>query len=101
MGEKGTARKIRNQFDSALVNQIIGKTSTAEVNEKMSLDGTCGSIKLKHVCFGGISYETADFSKPELVVVVYLRYGEWGNDAAPYAVEMVKKWRSLKKKYKT
>lgn len=99
LGEKGTARYLRRQYDSALINQIVGKTSTSEVIERMSLDGINGLMKLKHVWFGGISYESEDLSKPELVVVVYLRYGEWGRDAAPLAVEMVKKWRSLKQKY--
>lgn len=98
MGEKGTARHIRKHFDPALTKQMIGKTSTSEVIERVSLDPTHGSMKLKHVWFGGISYESDDFSKPELVVVVYLRYGGWGKDAAPLAVEMVKKWRELKKR---
>jgi len=99
MGEKGTARLIRKQFESALIKQIIGKTSTSEVIERMSLDGVNGQMKLKHVWFGGIAYESNDFSKPELVVVVYLRYGGWGKDAAPLAVEVVKKWREIKKKH--
>ena len=98
-GDKGTGRFLRNQYDSALIHQIIGKTSTSEVVERMSLDGANGYIKLKHVWFGAISYEAEDPSKPELVVVVYLRYGDWGKDAAPLAVEMVKKWRSLKQKH--
>jgi cell division protein FtsI/penicillin-binding protein 2 len=97
MGEKGTARFIRQQFDPALVKHIIGKTSTSEVIERMSLDGTNGQMKLKHVWFGGIAYETNDFSKPELIVVVYLRYGGWGKDAAPLAVEIVKKWHEIKR----
>lgn len=100
MGEKGTARVIRKQFDSALVKQIIGKTSTCEVIERLSLDGENGQMKLKHVWFGGISYASQDFSKPELIVIVYLRYGGWGKDAAPLAVEMVKKWREIQAKHK-
>ncbi len=98
-GEKGTGRILRHRYDSALIHQIVGKTSTSEVVERMSLDGANGYIKLKHVWFGAISYEAEDLSNPELVVVVYLRYGDWGKDAAPLAVEMVKKWRSLKRKY--
>ncbi len=100
MGDKGTARVIRKkQFDASVVNQMIGKTSTSEVIERMSLDEKNGQMKLKHVWFGSISYESNDFSKPELIVIVYLRYGGWGKDAAPLAVEMVKKWREIKKKY--
>jgi len=99
MGDKGTARMIRKHFDPALVKQIIGKTSTSEVIERMSLDGENGQMKLKHVWFGGISYASNDFTKPELIVIVYLRYGGWGKDAAPLAVEIVKKWREIKAKH--
>lgn len=100
-GEKGTARYLKNQFDPTLVSSIVGKTSTAEVVEKMSLDGVSGRLKLKHVWFGGISYASPDFSQPELIVVVYLRYGDWGwKDAAPLAVEIVKKWREIKKAHR-
>ena len=98
-GDKGTGRFLRNQYDPQLIRQVIGKTSTSEVVERMSLDGANGYIKLKHVWFGAISYEAEDLNHPELVVVVYLRYGDWGKDAAPLAIEMVKKWRSLKQKY--
>jgi cell division protein FtsI/penicillin-binding protein 2 len=98
-GEKGTARLLRKQYAPGLISEIIGKTSTSEVIERMSLDGTHAHMKLKHVWFGAVSYDSDDFSNPELVVVVYLRYGEWGKDAAPLAVEMIKKWRSLKQKY--
>lgn len=99
MGEKGTARVIRSEFDAALAQEIIGKTSTAEVIERMSLDGTNSRLKLKHIWFGGISYEGRDNSKPELIVVVYLRYGDWGRDAAPIAVKMVKRWREIKSQH--
>ncbi|MCH9625705.1 MAG: Peptidoglycan D,D-transpeptidase MrdA [Chlamydiales bacterium] len=95
MGDKGTARFVRQQFDSALVNQIVGKTSTAEVIERVSLDGESGVLQLKHIGFGGVAYSPENSFEPELVVVVYLRYGDWGRDAAPLAFEMVKKWREI------
>lgn len=97
MGEKGTARGIRTKYPPELVQRIIGKTSTAEAMARLSLDGMHGAMKIKHTWFGAISYESDDFSKPELVVIVYLRYGDYGNDAAPRAVEMIKKWREIKK----
>jgi cell division protein FtsI/penicillin-binding protein 2 len=99
MGDKGTARLIRKHFDPSLVKQIIGKTSTSEVIERMSLDGKNGQMKLKHVWFGGVAYSSHDFSNPELIVIVYLRYGGWGKDAAPLAVQVVKKWREIKAKH--
>ena len=99
MGDKGTARSIRKQYSSALVSQIIGKTSTSEVVERVGLDQINGHMKLKHVWFGGIAYESEELKVPELVVIVYLRYGGWGKDAAPLAVEVVKKWREIKQSH--
>lgn len=96
MGEKGTARSLKTQFSNDLVKRIIGKTSTAEVTEKYSLDGSYGRLKSKVVWFGAVSYESQDFSKPELVVVVYLKHGDWGRDAAPLAVKVIQKWHEIK-----
>lgn len=95
LGEKGTARSLKKQFPPALIQQIIGKTSTAEALERLSLDGSSGRIKCNHVWFGAISYEDEKLKKPELVVVVYLRHGEYGWGAAPLAVKMVQKWRAI------
>lgn len=94
-GEKGTARFLKQQFDAKLVSQIVGKTSTSEVIRQVSLDGSSSHLKLKDVWFGGISYTSEDLADPELVVVVYLKDGEWGRHAAPLAAEMVKKWREI------
>ncbi|MCC5832910.1 MAG: peptidase [Chlamydiales bacterium] len=96
IGEKGTARILKQQFPATLVNQIIGKTSTAEVMERYSLDGTSGRLKSKDIWFGAISYEDSDYTKPELIVIVYLRQGEFGKDAAPLAAKIVQKWREIK-----
>lgn len=97
MGEKGTARFLRQEFPREVVERVIGKTSTAEAMEQLGLDGTTGSLKVKHIWFGGIFYEKGNLSKPELVVVVYLRFGEWGRDAAPIAVKIAEKWLEIKK----
>ena len=98
-GEKGTARSLKGQFSSQLVNQIIGKTSTAEVVERFSLDGTSGRLKSKMIWFGAVGYEDEANTRPELVVVVYLRHGEWGREAAPLAAKILEKWREIKQKY--
>ena len=37
-----------------------------------------------------------EFGQPELIVVVYLRYGGYGKEAAPIAAQIVKKWREIK-----
>jgi Penicillin binding protein transpeptidase domain len=78
-----------------LKESLIGKTSTAEMMETVSLDGVYGTNLYKHVWFGGISFEDAAKEHPELVVVIYLRFGTYGKEAAPLAAQMVKKWREI------
>ncbi|MBA3815389.1 MAG: hypothetical protein H0X29_02510 [Parachlamydiaceae bacterium] len=97
-----------------LKNQLVGKTSTAESIENIDLDLTKGTNIYTHVWFGGIAYDhdiiekkgpqgtylfLSSFGTPEVVVVVYLRYGGYGKEAAPIAAQMVKKWREIKQKY--
>lgn len=81
-------------------NHLIGKTSTAEAIERLDLDKPDEQSLYTHVWFGGISYEKPvkpnKFEKPELVVVVYLKYGGYGNEAAPLAAEIAKKWKEIK-----
>lgn len=87
-----------------LKSQLIGKTSTAESQEKIGLDVGQSSQMYNHTWFGGISYHekphtfyfSDDAGKPELVVVVYLRYGGYGREAAPLAAQIVKKWRDIR-----
>ncbi len=89
-------------------NQLIGKTSTSESVETIDLSETEGQNLYTHVWFGGISYEDSskdagahkflfrnEYGAPELVVVVYLRYGGFGKEAAPLAAQIAKKWRSI------
>lgn len=75
---------------------MLGKTSTAEMMENLSLDYLHGTNLYKHVWFGGIAF---DKEMPELVVVVYLRFGNYGKEAAPLAAQIVKKWREIKEKH--
>jgi cell division protein FtsI/penicillin-binding protein 2 len=84
-----------------LKNQIVGKTSTAEVRERIDFDEEEGVNLYTHLWFGGIAFEddvAVSFDRPELVVIVYLRYGSYGKEAAPLAAQMVHKWREIKKK---
>jgi len=84
-----------------LKHDIVGKTSTAEWMERLL--PLQKPSKFTHIWFGAISfrqegdvYESRDqYGKPELVVVVYLRFGKYGKDAAPLAAQMVKKWREI------
>lgn len=81
-----------------LKDDLVGKTSTAEAVEKLDLDLKTGTNLYTHVWFGGIAFnreKKGKFAEPELVVVVYLRYGSYGKEAAPLAAQIVRKWREL------
>lgn len=92
-----------------LKDQILGKTSTSESVENMDLDLLEGTNIYTHVWFGGIAIEKRysdrdkaylllkdEYGQVELVVVVYLRYGGYGKEAAPLTAQIVKKWREIK-----
>jgi cell division protein FtsI/penicillin-binding protein 2 len=72
--------------------EFIGKTSTAESQEKIGIDIGQPSIIYNHTWFGGIAYKD---DEPELVVVVYQRFGGYGREAAPVAAQVIKKWRQI------
>jgi len=80
----------------AVGNQFVGKTSTAEVIERVGLSPPS---MYRHIWFGGISFtgDSPHFGQPEIVVVVYLRFGGYGKEAAPIAAQVVQKWREIKK----
>lgn len=93
-----------------LRGQLVGKTSTSEAIERIDIDALYGTNKYNHLWFGGISFENSEGESnsivirdkngvPELVVVVYLRYGAYGKDTIPIASQLVNKWREIKKKY--
>lgn len=93
MGEKGTGRFIRSQFPPALIARTIGKTSTAEVIERYGLDVTSRALKSKEIWFGSVIYDEKD--QPEIVVVIFLRDGEFGRHAVPLALKMGEKWHEI------
>jgi len=94
-----------------LKEQLLGKTSTSESVENIDLDLQEGTNIYTHVWFSSIAFQDKkdkskavvflkdEFGKPELIVVVYLRYGGYGKEAAPLAAQIVKKWRDIKQKY--
>jgi cell division protein FtsI/penicillin-binding protein 2 len=93
----------------SLKGQLVGKTSTAESVENIDLDLELGTNKYNHLWFGGIAFHDDKdqentyvfkdkFGQPELVVVVYLRYGAYGKDTMPVAAQVVNKWREIKNK---
>ena len=93
-----------------LKDEIVGKTSTAESMENIDLDFHNGTQVYTHVWFGGIAFDESipantqtllyrdQWGNPELVVVVYLKYGAWGKESAPPGAQMIKKWREIKSK---
>ncbi|MBB65355.1 MAG: hypothetical protein CMO81_09860 [Waddliaceae bacterium] len=92
-----------------LRGQLVGKTSTSEVVEQVDLDSYYGVNMYRHIWFGGIAFEPISsrstdpnirYSKPELVVVVYLKFGGYGQEAAPLAAQVVQKWREIQEKQK-
>lgn len=105
-GAKGSARPgaIRFLLSNPLVmreylalqHQLVGKTGTAEILCNLSLNPTSTPLMYKHTWFGGISFTDAKKQDPDLVVVVFLRFGDFGKEAAPLAAQMIAKWRELK-----
>lgn len=86
---------------------LVGKTSTSEALENYGLDLEQSTNMYTHIWFGGIAFESDDKQKntfifndengrPELVVVVYLKFGKYGKDATPLAAQIIKKWRDIK-----
>ncbi len=96
---------IRDFVD--IKGQLVGKTSTGESVENIDFDPSHGGRMYNSLWFGGISFDNTGnqsntfvlrdkFGKPELVVVVYLRFGSYGKDTIPLAAQMIKKWRQIK-----
>lgn len=113
----GSLSELYHSFPEAISDlidikdELIGKSSTSESVENIDLDLEKGTSVYNHTWFGGIVYDkeltkSKQFlfrdskGKPELVVVVYLRYGAWGKDTVPLAAQIAKKWREIKEKHK-
>ena len=112
-GAKGNARPsaIKGLYGNpillrdflSLQHQMIGKTSTAEILCHHDCNPSSSSQIYKHIWFGAIAFPPLSeiksrkdrWANPELVVVVYLRYGDGGKEAAPLAARVVRKWREI------
>jgi len=108
MGDKGPAQpyRIRTLYEhpkwipeyKALQDQFIGKSSTAEFIHRPTLDRERDPLICKDIWFGALSFKKRDdyrIDMPELVVVVYLKFGDYGKEAAPLAAQIIKKWREI------
>ena len=91
-----------------LCKNLAGKTSTAEIMYNPTLDRECVPIITKDIWFGAMAFKEKNTPEiegrkdqnPELAVVVYLRFGDYGREAAPIAAEIITKYRELCEKYK-
>ncbi len=92
---------MRNYHE--LKSQLIGKTGTAEVFYKPTIDAESEAVIQNHIWFGGIAFapeEHQTWENPELVVIVYLRFSKsGGKEAAPLGTEIIKKWREICKRH--
>lgn len=91
-----------------LQHQMIGKTGTAEILYNPGRYPSSKAQMYKHIWFGSIAFQgdTNSLSPsktlwehPELVVVVFLRFGSGGKAAAPLAAQMIHKWREISKRH--
>jgi cell division protein FtsI/penicillin-binding protein 2 len=115
-GNKGQARSsvIRSLLSNPLLmheyhqlqHQMIGKTSTTQVAFNPSRYPSSTPQIYNHLWFGAIAFQGDAtmpskilWESPELVVVVMLRFGGGGKDAAPLAAQMIQKWREIRSKY--
>lgn len=111
MGEKGPVQpyRIRALYEhprwipeyKAIQDQFVGKTSTAEFVYRPTLDREKGPLICKDIWFGALSFEEGDdyrIEMPDLCVVVYLKFGDYGKEAAPLAAQIIKKWREISSK---
>lgn len=93
----------------ASTGHMVGKTSTGESTERLSLERLTGTQTYNHVWFGALFFDPStplnpqnpQFGKADLVVVVYLRFGGLGKEAVPLAAQMAEKWREIKKRHGT
>ncbi len=86
-----------------LKNQFIGKTATAEFVYRPMLDREMPPLLCKDIWFGALSFKEDPKNlfdpmkaEAELAIVIYLRFGDYGKEAAPLVAQMIKKWREIK-----
>ena len=89
---------------SSLEGQVVGKSSTAESYERLGLGVGQKPATYNHTWFGGIFFPSNvrppfDAVQPELVVIVFLRYGSFGKDAAPLAASVAEVWRAIRSRH--
>lgn len=107
-GKRGNARTqvIKKLYDTPKLREVYqklsanlaGKTSTAEFMHQPYIYPSSIAEKYKDIWFGAISFKDppgSSYSNPELVVVVYLHFGDAGKEAAPLASEIINKYHEI------
>jgi cell division protein FtsI/penicillin-binding protein 2 len=113
-GARGTARPAavrRFCFDEtiyrdylSILPHLAGKTGTAEILYKQSIDSETKASMRKHTWFAGASFAkdksgNVNWNEPEIIVVSYLRFASAGSEAAPLAGLIIKKWEEICSKH--
>lgn len=76
----------------AMQHNMIGKSSTAESFERLGINIGQKPFLYNHTWFGSVFFEKAS---PNLVVLIFLRYGTFGKEAAPIAASVAAKWKEI------
>jgi cell division protein FtsI/penicillin-binding protein 2 len=87
--------------------RMIAKSSTAESYERLGAGVGQKPYMYNHTWFGGIFFPDTPHGGPrfferssaDLVVVVFLRYGIFGKDAAPLAASVANEWRIIQRRH--
>ncbi len=78
---------------------FVGKSSTAESKEYVGIRSDYGAATYNRPWFGAITFSSnrspARYADPELVIVIYQRYGGMGHDLAPLVTQISDKWREI------
>ncbi len=109
IGSKGQGRMERikklnknqkiKKIHKSFIHQLIGKTSTSEIMYNLDFTPSKTAEKYKHIWFSGIYFEDKNYKKPELIIVVYLRFADGGKEAIPLATQLIQKYKEIKEKY--
>jgi len=109
-GDRGFARSsvIRRNYHTPdayqayrrLRTSLMGKTGTAEILYKQTIDSESLAKLEKHVWFAGFQ-KPEQGEVPEIVIAVYFRFGTAGKQGAPIVARMIERWEEIKSLHKT
>ena len=105
-GDRGTARAQAIPFTSLehkeryanAAQEMVGKTASAEIVYQPCLDKESSAILCKHIWFASSGFDLKAASSPphaNIVIITYLRYGDYGKEAAKLAVDLYREWKKI------